>query len=220
MLVVVPLRVLWEALALIGRLLRAYVLRPIGWLLKTLVVIPLWWLFSTLVVSPVRWLWHWLVVRPASLLYRTVLVPAGRFLYRYLLAPVGRGLRRLAIGLAVVVCTPIVWVAGGVVKIVLALYRFVRPALAALGHVLMDALSFGLRAAGIVVRFIGMVLYQVIVRPLRWVWRTLVRPVLAAVRWAGNLLVVGPVRWVTVSVLRPVGGATRSALRAMGFGGS
>jgi hypothetical protein len=219
-LIAVPLRLLWEAIALTGRFVNAYVLRPIGWLFKMLVVIPLRWLFLTLIMSPVRWLWLWLVVRPAGLLYRAVLVPVGRALYHYLLAPIGRGLHWLAVGLAIIICTPIAWVLGAVVKVVLALYRFVRPALAAFGHVLMDALSFGRRAADVVLRFIGLVLYQVIVRPLRWLWRTLIRPVLAAVRWAWNLLVVRTLRWVTVSVLRPIGGATRSALRAMGVGGS
>jgi hypothetical protein len=218
-LIMVPLRLLWEAIALIGRFVHAYVLRPIGWLLMTLVVTPLRWLFLTLIVSPVRWLWLWLVVRPASLLYRAVLVPVGRALYRYLLTPVGRGLRRLVVGLAIIILTPIAWVVGGVVKAVLALYRFVRPALAAVGHVLMDALSFGGRAADAVVRFIGLVLYQVIVRPLQWLWRTLIRPVLAAMWWAWNLIVVSPLRWVTVGILRPIGAATRSVLRAMGVGG-
>jgi hypothetical protein len=218
-LIVVPLRLLWEAVAAIGRFLNAFVLRPIGWLCTTLILTPLRWLFMTLVVAPLRWLLLWLVVRPASLLYRAVIVPVCRALYRYLLAPIGRGLRLIVVGLAIVVFTPIAWVVGGVVKGVLAVYRFVRPALAAFGHLLMDALSFGWRVADAVVRFVGLVLYQVIVRPVRWLWRALVRPVLAAVWWAWKLLVVVPVRWVTVSVLRPVGGAARSVLRAMGVGG-
>ncbi|WP_187237315.1 hypothetical protein [Actinomadura sp. HBU206391] len=206
-LVVVPVRLLWEAAAAIGRLLNAVLLRPLGWL------------FMTLVVTPLQFLWLWLVVRPAGLLYRAVLTPVGRFLYQYLLRPVGRALRWLVVGLAIIVFTPIAWVARGIGAAVMALYRLTRPVLAAIGHVLMDALSFGWRVGGVVARYVGLVLGLLIVRPLRWLWRALLRPVLAAVRWTWNLLVVAPLRWVTVSVLRPIGGATRAVLRAMGVGG-
>jgi hypothetical protein len=78
--VVVPLRLLWELLALIGRLLDACVLRPIRWVLHNAVVRPLRWLLINLVLRPAAWLLRLLIVQPLRWLARTVLAPIGRLL--------------------------------------------------------------------------------------------------------------------------------------------
>src|SRR4051812_45972052 len=79
---VVPVRLLWDALTVAAKALDRTVLRPLGrglaWLWRTFVVIPLAWAWRPLVVSPVAWLWRTLVVAPLVWLWRYVLAPLGR----------------------------------------------------------------------------------------------------------------------------------------------
>jgi hypothetical protein len=211
-LVVTPLRLLWLGLV---------------WVCVNLVVTPLRWLLVTLVLLPLRWLCLWLIVHPARWLFRAVLMPLGRWLYRYVLVPIGHVFRSIGNGLMMAIA----FVMAGTARAVRAVYHVVRAVLAAFGRVVTDALSFAWRVACIVTRFIGLALFHVIVRPVRWVWRTLVRPLLAAVRWTWDVLVVSPARWawdtvvvsparwVRLNVLRPAGDAVRSVIRAMGVGG-
>ncbi|MFE1175909.1 hypothetical protein ACFW5B_26505, partial [Streptomyces sp. NPDC058773] len=78
---VVPVRLVWDALAALGRALHRTVLRPFGRGLA--------WLWHTLVVLPVAWAWRTLVVAPL------------RFLRQYVLTPLGRGIAWLLRGLGV-----------------------------------------------------------------------------------------------------------------------
>ena len=71
LIIVVPIRLLWELLSATGRLVRAYVLRPLGrlayavlvWSPVWLVRHPLWWMLRVLVLQPLRWVGGRLVVR-------------------------------------------------------------------------------------------------------------------------------------------------------------
>ncbi len=106
---VVPVRLVWDALVVCAKAVDRTVLRPFGRGLA--------WLWRTLVVAPLAWLWRYLVVVPAGWLWRGVLAPVGRALawlarglglvlvwcgkalfvwpwvalWRYVVAPVGRG---------------------------------------------------------------------------------------------------------------------------------
>src|SRR5437899_978301 len=69
--IVLPVRLLWDALAAVGRALERYVLAPFG--------------------RGLAWLGRWLVVVPAVALWRYVLSPVGR--------GIGWVLRMLGLGL-------------------------------------------------------------------------------------------------------------------------
>ncbi|MEV5710435.1 hypothetical protein [Actinoallomurus sp. NPDC052274] len=190
MIVVVPIRLLWELVALIGRLVGRYVLRPIGWLVYQVLIRPVAWLFRVLVVLPLRWV------------AEAILVPLGRAVYRYLLRPVGRALAWCLAMLLVPVAYAARWIGRGLA----ALWRAVWPLLAALGR----AIAYFWRLAGIV-------LFHLLVRPVRWIWRTFALPVLRVVAWIWRVTVLTPARWVRVNVLKPAGAAVRSVFRALGL---
>ncbi|MGH3388528.1 MAG: hypothetical protein ACRDOO_06590 [Actinomadura sp.] len=203
--IVVPIRLLWEAVAAVGSALYTVVLQPLGRLLDYVIVRPARWLFTVLVVIPLRWLGRVLVVIPLRWVWRAILTPLGRWLYTYVLAPVGRGLRWVVAGLLLIILTPVGYVLELIGKGLRALYRWARPALAAIGRVIVDALSFAWGVATAVVRFLGTVLYHTVVRPVRWVWRTTVRPVLVAtgtaVAWTWRVAVASPTSWVRRNLL-------------------
>ncbi|MGA4949734.1 hypothetical protein ACPCTJ_15695, partial [Streptomyces lydicamycinicus] len=67
---VVPVRLVWDALAALGRAVHRTALRPLGRGLA--------WLWHTLVVIPVAWTWRTLVVAPLGWFRRSVLTPVGR----------------------------------------------------------------------------------------------------------------------------------------------
>ncbi|WP_425244779.1 hypothetical protein [Streptomyces sp. NEAU-NA10] len=118
---VVPVRMAWDALVVAGRFLNDTVLRPLGrallWLGKVLVVWPLIALWRYVVVPTGRalaWLGNVLVVVPLTWCHRHVLTPVGHalawlargtgavllWLYARVLAPVGIGVRTAAVWLA------------------------------------------------------------------------------------------------------------------------
>jgi hypothetical protein len=191
--IVVPLRLLWEAAAAVGRAVYAGVLRPLGRLIDYVLVRPAQWLFTVLVVIPLRWVW------------RAILTPVGGRLYAHLLVPVGRALRWVVAGLLLIILTPVVYALELIGKGLRALYRWVRPALAVIGGVIVDALSYAWGVATAVVRFLGLVLFHTVVRPVRWVWRTTVRRVLVAtglaIAWTWRVCVASPTSWARRNLL-------------------
>lgn len=190
MIIVVPIRLLWELLALIGRLVGRYVLRPLGWLVYHGLIRPVAWLVRVLVIIPLRWV------------AETILAPLGRAVYRYLLRPVGRA---LAWCLAIVLL-PFAYAAHWIGRGLAALWRAAWPLLAALG-----------RGVAHLWRLAGVVLFHLLVRPVRWFWRVFLRPVLRALAVVWRVTVLTPARWVRVNVLKPAGAAIRSAFRALGL---
>ncbi|WP_229401340.1 hypothetical protein [Micromonospora okii] len=200
--VVLPVRLLWELLvgtarwigrwllSPIGRALRAWVLRPLAWLAYRLLWVPLAWLAGHLLWRPLVWVFRTLV-RPVA----RVLVDALDWLIRHLLVPLVELVKR-AFG----------------------------PALAALGRglwrlllLVAGALRYAWRLAGRVLGF----LYRQLVRPVglavRWVWRHTAVPVGRALRAAWRATVAPALRWLNGSILTPIRQATRELLTALGL---
>ncbi|MER5771185.1 hypothetical protein [Streptomyces sp. NPDC001985] len=189
LIVVVPLRVLWDLLTVIGRALRPVLrwgyenlLVPLGRALRQVLVLTA----RLLVVWPWRYLlvplWTRGVARPLSWLWTHVLryllvVPLIR-LWQWVLVPAGRG---------------IAWVVeNAVVPPLRLLWRHVlRP----LGREVLAALKAAWRIGGHVSRAVGTVLKWLLWYPVRWTYRHVCTPV-------GHVL---------RDLWRPVGAALRSA---------
>ncbi|MEU4350486.1 hypothetical protein [Streptomyces sp. NPDC023838] len=189
---VVPVRMVWDALAAAARAVHRSLLRPVGralaWLGRTLIVTPLVflgrclsWLAHTLVVAPLTWLWRWLavplwrygVVVPASLLWRYGVVAPASLLYRYVLTPLGHGIAWLVGGLArgaAGVGAGLAWLGRGIAW------------LAAAGWA---GLAWVARGIAVVVSAVGSALVRVglilFVVPLGWFYRWVLTPLGRAV---------------------------------------
>ncbi|MFJ1756829.1 hypothetical protein [Kitasatospora sp. NPDC088134] len=183
--VVVPLRLLWELVVLVGR--------GVGWVLDKAVVVPLAFLWEWvlgplvhwLVVVPLTWLWRWLVVVPVRALWRWVVRPFLKGLWRYVLVPLALGTAYLAVGFG----KGIGWLAYHLVVVpVRALWRWVlvplgkgfhhglwRPVLYPVLRALGLAFLWSWRLGGRIWRF-------TVVRPCRWVRRDVWWPVKAEIR--------------------------------------
>lgn len=190
LIIVVPIRLLWELLSAIARFTGAYVLRPIGRLLYTLLVRPLRWTLRVFVLAPLRWV----AVR--------LLMPLGRLVLRYLLRPVGIALAWVVSIALIPVAFAARWLGRGLV----ALWQALWPLLAAVGRFL----AWSWHQA-------GLVLFHLLVRPVRFLWRVLVRPVLGALAWAWRVTVRPAARWLRVHVWEPARAAGRSVTRALGL---
>ncbi|MFB9835127.1 hypothetical protein [Actinoallomurus acaciae] len=192
LIIVLPVRLLWEALKVIGR----YVLRPLGWLLHNALVRPVAWILRELLWRPIRWAVRVLVVLPLRWAGRRILLPLGRAILRYVLVP-------LLSGFAWVVML----VARPVGRALAALWRAVLwPVLAAFGRLLAHAW-----------RLAGVILHHLLVRPLKFVWRMVLKPVLRAVRQVWRATAVPAARWFRHHVREPVRAAGRSVSRALGL---
>lgn len=223
---VLPVRMVWDALAAGARAADRILLRPLGralaWLFEVLVAVPARWLWRS-VLTPLghglRWLaaavfvWPWValwryvavpvwrygIVVPLEWLYARVLTPAGhglRWVWRALLLPAGRGVAKALGWLFTVV----------LVMPVVLLWRYVLKPL-------------GLAA--------GWLAEHLVVLPLAWTYRELLTPLghgiawsldllargigagcrglWAALRWLVTVLLVTPVVWVYRRIITPVG---------------
>jgi hypothetical protein len=198
--VVVPVRMVWDVLALCARTLHRTVLRPLG---RYLLVIPLtwlWrsvltplgrgaaWLFRHLVVVPVVWLVRYLVVAPAVRAWQYLVVVPAVWLWRWVLVPVGRGLA---------------WLGR-----FLATYLLVVP-----GRWLWRWL---LVPAG---RGIAWLVRYLVVVPAVWLWQWVVVPVGRGVAWLFWTLVLVPLgalwRWVLVPLGRALAFLGRELVAAL-----
>jgi hypothetical protein len=215
LIIVVPIRLLWEVLSALGRFVQAYVLRPIGWLiynglirplgwvLRVLVLEPLWWVLRVLVLGPLWWLLRVFVLLPARWVWQRILVPLGPMLLRYVLKP----LWTVLAWFVRVASFPFVYLARWLVRGLVALWRAVLwPLLAAFG-----------RLVAATWRLAGVVLFHLLVRPVRFLWRVLVRPVLRAVAYVWRVTVVRAARWTRAYVWEPARAAGRSVSRALGL---
>ncbi len=218
---VVPLRLVWDALVAVGRFLGRYLLLPlakaIGWVLYGVFVWPcemLWRYVLTPIGRGLAWLGRVLIVIPAVWLYAHVLAPVGRALWDYVLAPLGRGLAWLG---RVLVVVPLLavwrWVLVPVGRALAAVGRAVGAVLAVVGREIWDALRVAWRIAGYVSRAVGRALRWLIVDPLRWVYRTVLTPVGHVVRD----YVLAPVGRVAASV-RAAARQARADVRRALFG--
>ncbi len=220
---VVPVRMVWDALVVAGRFLNGRVFRPVGralaWVGRAVFVWPFVALWRWVLVpfgAALRWLGLVMVVVPAGWLYRRVLTPLGHalawlghrllvvpsvWLYRWVLTPVGhalawcgRGFFAVASLLVAGIATALYWTARVlVVWPAAAVWRWV---LAPVG-----------RTLAVVAREVGAALGHAW-RVAGYVSLAVGRALAAFFRWT----VVEPARWVYRTVLAPVGHAVRDAV--------
>ncbi|WP_432157150.1 hypothetical protein [Streptomyces sp. bgisy153] len=182
---VLPVRMAWDALAAAGRFVTRTVLRPAG---RALV-----WLAGVLLVRPAVVLWRYGVLplcRALAWLGRVLLVVPVVLLYRSVLAPVGHALALLASRAA----AALAWLYARVLTpFGHAALRLLRGTASALRTVALGACT----AVAWLVR------YAVVV-PVAWLVRYVV--VVPGV-WLVRHLVVAPARCLYARILTPVGRA-------------
>ncbi|MFJ7772206.1 hypothetical protein ACIQ1J_28410 [Streptomyces sp. NPDC097107] len=208
---VLPVRMVWDALVVAGRVLRDTVLRPFGralaWLGRAVFVWPLvgvWRYVLVPVAQGVAWLGKVLLVVPAVGVYRWLLTPVGHGLTWFFMgvgagfAAVGRGLYAVLARLArYLVVVPAAW-----------LYAWV---LTPVGHALAWCGRGPAWCARGIVRCLGMVVTGV-GTALYWIVRVLlVLPALVLWRW-----VLTPVGRVSAVIGREVLDALGHAWRIAG----
>ncbi|MEV0248279.1 hypothetical protein AB0H76_16910 [Nocardia sp. NPDC050712] len=207
--VLIPLRLLWEGLKALGRALAAVLafvveklLAPGAQFVWDWVIRPVWLFFKD-------FLWGWLVqhvlwglvltpilallldyfLRPLrraleDWLWRRVLRPAAQWLFRWVLAPVGRAIAWLGYQLTR-------WV------IVWPLTQLWRWVLHPLWKALRATLIYAWRLTAVIVGVL-------VVIPCRFVYRTVLRPIVAGVAATWRFLVVRPARWLHATVITPM----------------
>ncbi|MFH0518208.1 hypothetical protein ACHBTE_13630 [Streptomyces sp. M41] len=219
LLVVVPVRMAWDALVVAGRFLNDTVLRPLGrallWLGRAVFVWPFVGLWRYVLVplgTGLAWLGNVLLVVPAVWLYRYVLTPSG-----HACAWLGRGVLAGLAWLYARVLTPIghalMWVLKGLGAVFAAIGLGVFGALAWLGRYLVVVPAVWVyqwvlapvgRAVSAVVTGIGVALY--------WTVRVLfVLPAVGLYRW-----VLAPVGRVLAVLGREIRDALGHAWRVAG----
>ncbi|KPC84881.1 MULTISPECIES: hypothetical protein [unclassified Streptomyces] len=213
---VLPVRMLWDLLVVGGRALERVLLRPLGRALQ--------WVYDH-VLAPVGralvWLALALLVRPWVGLWRYVAVPVARYgvvvplvwLHRALLTPAGHGLRWLYDRLLVPAVTALVtvllvWPAAGV-------WRYLLKPVGTGAHWLVTHLLV----------LPGVWVYRYVLTPVghgvTWTLRTAGRGLRSGVVWLVMTLFVLPLGWVYRCVLAPLGreivAAVGVAWRIAGF---
>jgi hypothetical protein len=190
---VLPFRLLWELLGLLGRFLARYVGRPLAWLWHYAVAVPAAFLGHYLVAVPVAFLWHYLVAVPVAFLGHYLVAVPATWLWGRALRP---ALEWPARWLLVV---PARW-----------LWRVTAPMWRALGRGVAAVLIAGWRGAGWVLRQV----YRWVLRPaglaVAWGWRHTVVPAYRMIAAAGG--------WVRESILQPGTHAARAVLVSVGLG--
>ncbi|MDT9690362.1 hypothetical protein Q5762_18860 [Streptomyces sp. P9(2023)] len=201
--IVVPVRMVWDVLVVAARALDRTVLRPTGRALT--------WLGKALFVRPWVWLWRQLVL-PA--VHYGLVIPAV-WLYGHVLTPLGRALATTARRLGMVL---FVWPWVGLwryVVVPVARYGFAVPAvwlyrelLTPLGHALvwfLTRLGWGLGMVLFVWPWVGLWRYVVVPVarygigvPAAWMYRWILTPIGAGLAF----LALGLWRYVVVPVAR------------------
>jgi len=234
---VVPVRIVWDAFVVVGRFLRDSVLRPLWRALVVWPCVALWRYVVVPLAKAVGWLGKVLLVIPLVWLYRYVLTPVGQgiawlvrvigaglvWLYARVLTPVGHGIVWLLKGVGAVLAwifTPIgraivwcarglAWLAGTVVTgIGVALYWIARILLVL---PVVALWRWVLAPMGRVLAVVGREVWDA----LGHAWRIAGHVSLAVGRFLGTLfrwIFVEPVRWVYRTVLTPVGHVIRDVV--------
>ncbi|GHE93283.1 hypothetical protein E5082_28425 [Streptomyces griseoluteus] len=225
---VVPVRLAWDALVAARRFLHATVLRPLGralrWAGRALFVWPfvaLWRWVLVPVGTALRWLGHVLVVAPLCRLHAHLLTPLGhalrwaaRGVVTCLLAPVGRGLAWLARGVVTHLLAPVgrglAWLARGAGAL-----------LAAVGLGVFTGAAWLVRYLLVVpARWLYVHVLGPVGRALLWVAEALVTGAGAVLYWTARILFVLPAlavwRWVLAPVGRVLAVVAREVVDALG----
>jgi hypothetical protein len=206
---VLPFRLLWELLGLIGRFLARYVGRPLAWLWHYAVAVPAAFLWHYLVAVPAAFLWHWLVVIPATWVWRHALRPVLEWLIvvpaRWLWRHRRSLLRPFVVVLRYLLVVPFVWLWA----VTAPVRRGLWWVLSGLGRGIAAVLTAGWRGAG----WVLWQLYRWVLRPaglaVAWCWRHTVVPAYRMIAAGG--------RWVREAILRPAAGMARAVLVAAGL---
>ncbi|WP_405980707.1 hypothetical protein [Streptomyces sp. NBC_00158] len=195
-LVVLPVRALWDLLVAGARAARRHVLAPLGkaagWVVLQV------WLYVLRPLGLVLFYWPWVG------LWRYLVVPVATVLYRYLLRPLGLGTAWLCVALGRYVLVPagtgIAWLLRHVV--VLPTGWLYRAVLTPVGH--------GLRW---LVRGLCLVVF---VWPWVGLWRYLLVPAGRGLAWAGRYVLLPPLSLLYRYVLLPLGELLVSAWHVAG----
>ncbi|WP_405799533.1 hypothetical protein [Streptomyces sp. NBC_01506] len=208
---VVPVRMVWDLLAAGARALQRSVLRPVG----RGVALACSWLYETLLTPIGRalgWLGKALFVWPWVALWRYVVVPVARYgfvvpvvwLYARVLTPVGHGIAFVCSWLYETLLTPIGHALGWVGKAL-----FVWPWVALWRHVLVPVGYYGLVVPvvwlyrqvltpighGVAGLLVGLV--RGVVLSIGGIWK--------ALAWLVTTLLITPLSWFYRKVLAPAG---------------
>ncbi|WP_329117229.1 hypothetical protein [Streptomyces sp. NBC_01465] len=234
--VVLPVRMVWDALSWTGRQFYRYVLTPLGRALRfvgmALFVWPWVALWRYVVVPPARWIYRRLltplghgiaaVVRGTGAalgwLGRTLVVIPARWFYRWVLTPIGIALGWIARALFV---WP--WVAlWRYVVVPVVRYGIVIPAVWLYGAVLTPlghAITWAVLGLGALLRWLGVQTYRFVLTPLGIaiafpfivLWRYVLVPVGRALRVIGREIVeaVGVCWRIAGYISRAVGRALK-----------
>ncbi len=176
---VVPVRMAWDALVVAGRFLRDTVFRPLGrallWAGKALFVWPfvgLWRYVLVPVGKALAWLCTVLVVVPAVWFHRHVLTPVGHAV-AWLARGVGAGLGWVYARVLLPVGRAVAW-----------LLRGIGAVLAAVGIGVYLSLIHSIRDRGIgVYTAVAWLVRYLLVVPARWLYDWVLAPVGRAVAW-------------------------------------
>ncbi|MFK0219915.1 hypothetical protein ACIQWN_17185 [Streptomyces vinaceus] len=201
LIVVLPVRVVWDLLVAFGRAARRHVLGPFSTYVLQPVLRGLGRVLTVLLRLVFVWPWAGLWRHLLQPLYAHVLAPLGRGLYAHLLRPLGEALARVGRGLA--------W-AGAVV------HRYVlTPAGQALAWT-------GAAFYRYLLRPLGLGVYRYLLAPigqaLVWAWHVagrIVRAVWRGVRLVGWVLIGLPAAQLYRYVLTPVGHVVRDVWRTV-----
>ncbi|MEU6352880.1 hypothetical protein ABZ896_26735 [Streptomyces sp. NPDC047072] len=234
---VVPVRVVWDGLVVLGRFLRDSVLRPLWRVLVVWPCVVLWRYGVVPLAKAVGWLGKVLLVIPAGWLYRYVLTPVGHgvawflrgtgavlvWIYARVLTPVGHGIAWLVTGIGAVLAwifTPvgraIAWCAQGIAWLANTVATGVGIALYWIARILLvlPALALWrwlLVPVGRVLAVVGREVWDA----LGHAWRIAGHISLAVGRFLATLfrwIFVEPVRWVYRTLLTPVGHVIRDVV--------
>lgn len=244
LIVVLPVRVVWDLLVAFGRAVHRHVLGPFSVYVLQPVLRATGWVLTVLLKLVFVWPWvgSWrFVLEP---LYVHLLAPGGRLLYAYLLRPLGEALSWIGRGgmryLLAPLAKGVAWAAWA-----LGMALFVWPWVGLWRYVLAPVGRGLLWLAGLVLRYVltpvgracawsGAVVWRYLLRPvgfgayryvlaplgqaLVWAWHVagrIVRAVWRAVRLVGWVLVGWPVSQVYRHVLTPVGHVVREVWRTV-----
>lgn len=244
LIVVLPVRVVWDLLVALGRGVRRHVLGPLSVYVLQPVLRGVAWALTALLKLVFVWPWVGLWRFLVEPVYRHVLAPGGRLLYEHLLRPLGRALSWIGRGGMRYLLAPL---AKGVAWVVWALGMslFVWPWVGLWRYVLAPVGRGLLWLGGVLYRHVltpvghacawtGAVLWRYLLRPvalgvyryvisplgraLVWAWRVagrVVRTVWRAFRLVGWVLVGWPLSQVYRHVLTPVGHVVREVWRTV-----
>jgi hypothetical protein len=230
---VVPVRIVWDAFVVVGRFLRDSVLRPLWRALVVWPCVTVWRYLVVPLAKAVGWLGKVLLVIPLVWLYRSVLTPLGHgvvwvgrgivagltWVYARVLTPVGHGivwlLRGVGAGL-VWICTVIgqgvAWVVRGIVAGLTWVYaRMFTPVGHGIVWLLTGAgavLMWILKGVGAVLLWIFTPVGRAIVwcaRGLAWLASAVVTGIGLALYWIARVLLVLPAVALWRWILAPLG---------------